>query len=132
MYERIYAWFIKALIFFTGARAFHLSGEPVTEEIDNVTFNLTNGMKITFHLYCEDKLDAVFRWGKLYEKKFRTYTVRANFDSQLPESLTRFNGLRVFIISEVLFHFNVHIVFKVLVDLFLKLIQEELEKLNKK
>ena len=131
MYEKFYISFVKFILYFTGIRAFYLAGSPNTDEIDSVSFHLSNNSVIVFKLYCEVHRNMTFRWGHMQERENKIYTLKVIFDESMDESLTQYNTVRVFMISSVLFLFDCKIIFKVLVDCFLDLIHKETAALKK-
>lgn len=123
-------WFalFKLYVYFYGVRFYKLDREVSTSEFRSAQFETVCGREIQFHFHKEEYDDFIYKRGKVRNKVFTGYIVRADLSDELPNTLTRFNNLKIVFNQRRLSLFQEKQVCDFLLLIFLEFLKKELEK----
>lgn len=120
--------FIKVWLYFRGMSFHRTTAEPGHAYIKRALFETETGKSIEFQIFPVEPQYYSYRFGKHRRIKRSGYLIELVFDRGFPNSLTRFNGLRL------IFHFHPYllreekVLTRVILNAYLDYIHREIKK----
>lgn len=119
MLSRLRRLLVSFYIHVAGARFYSSESLPVTRPIRTLEVKTLHGYDISFSFYKESVSFTQYFFRHLKKRNCTIYAVRACFDENAPESVKKFNSVKIFVRDSLLFITDESSIVMALLDVYL-------------
>lgn len=119
MLSQIRRFLVSFYIHVAGARFYSSEALPVSQPIRTLEVKTLHGYDISFSFYKENISFTQYFFRRLKKRNCTIYAVRACFDENAPESVKRFNSVKIFVRDSLLFITDESSIVMALLDVYL-------------
>lgn len=105
-------------MYWIGFQLYKTEAIPQSEQFTQTRYETIQGNSVKFYFYKEEAEDLRFKFGKFYRYRYHVYIVRAYFNDDLPDVITRFNNLKFYVRADSFLIRNDKIVVDILAEIY--------------
>ena len=128
VFNRLRSVFTFLYIYFVGIRFYDSTITPTTENTDKIIIKTFSGYDITFYFFKEKVNYIHYYLGRNKKAEATIYVITADFGEKAPESIKRYNSVRLWVNDSSIFVSDPKTVNRLLLNAYLDFISNELVK----